>query len=39
MADKTIDELCASLVEKRKAAQGGGAKPLPNSKEGQDDRT
>jgi len=29
MADKTIDELCASLVEKReKAAQGGGAKAI-----------
>ena len=34
MADKTIDELCASLVEKReKAVQGGGAKAIAKQHE------
>lgn len=34
MADKTIDELCASLIERReKAAQGGGAKAIAKQHE------
>ncbi|MDO5563070.1 MAG: acyl-CoA carboxylase subunit beta [Synergistaceae bacterium] len=34
MADKTINELCAALVEKReKAAQGGGAKAIAKQHE------